>query len=214
MMFLQHNQLLSLFLLFTHGSFASSYSVQGLAVHKVPLLLSSSPDNVKYLLVFGFAASSILDLQSEDNFLATQVWPSARVAAMAILEHADPTWQVMELGCGPGLPSLSAAAKGCRVVATDLDTLALELVEAAANEQGLEVETQQFDLVRNTLDKSLLQRLDLVVSSDVFESEAVAKGAARVTQQCLEEGLRVWVFAQSDRAQREFYIEALQQQSM
>ena len=207
-MLLKDNQIFSLFLLFTRGSYGTSFSVRGLPVHKVPL------ENDKDLSVFGFAASSILDLRTEDNFLATQVWPSARVAAMAILEHADPTWDIMELGCGPGLPSLAAATKGCQVVATDLDRLALKLVEAAANEQNLEVETQQFDLVFNRIDKSLLERLDLIVLSDVFESEAVAKGAARLTKQCLEEGLRVWVFAQSDRAQRELYIAALQKQSI
>ena len=47
------------------------------------------------------------------------VWPSATVllALRAELELADRT--VLELGCGPGLPSLYAAERGARVLATD-----------------------------------------------------------------------------------------------
>jgi hypothetical protein len=50
---------------------------------------------------------------------------------------------------------------------------------------------------------------DLVILSDVFENEKVAMGAARVTIDCLKAGARVWAFAQSDRAQRQAYAEAL-----
>ena len=36
------------------------------------------------------------------NFLATQVWPSSRVASCIIERYVDPAWTVCELGCGPG----------------------------------------------------------------------------------------------------------------
>jgi hypothetical protein len=123
-----------------------------------------------------------------------------------------------ELGCGPGLPSLTAAAAfwaaGAagdgsldppdllprleRVVATDADPLALELVRAAAREQGVLgsiLTTQIFDLVRDTRDdgdddhraagKNDLPAADLYVLSDVFESAEVARGAARLTARVL-----------------------------
>lgn len=55
---------------------------------------------------------------------------------------------------------------------------------------------------------------DLYVLSDVFESAEVAKGAARLTLQLILQGETrdspgpfVWVFAQSDRAQRDVYLE-------
>lgn len=44
------------------------------------------------------------------NFLATQVWPSARAAATTIEKCSDPSWIICEFGCGPGLPSIVAAS--------------------------------------------------------------------------------------------------------
>ena len=148
------------------------------------------------------------------NFLATQVWPSARAAAAVIEQHSDPLWSVCEFGCGPGLPSIVAAATraatdigsaggGSRVIATDYDEFALRLVEAAAREQGLRsiVSTQIFDLTCT----QTLPEADLYVMSDVFECSKVAVGAAKQTLRALDSGKRAWIFAQSDRAQRETY---------
>lgn len=158
------------------------------------------------------------------NFLATQVWPSARAAASALVSHADPSWTVVELGCGPGLPSLAFAAvatrasSGGRAVATDLDPFALDLVRAAATAQNfgpLSLSAEVHDLLAQDRD---LPRGDLYVMSDVFEDGAVARGAALQTVRALRrqkrrvgtEGsedseARVWIFSQSDRAQREGY---------
>lgn len=151
------------------------------------------------------------------NFLATQVWPSSRIAASIIEQHMDQSWSVCELGCGPGLPSLTASKKGARVViATDVDECALEMVEAAAKEQGFLVDnrfrTQKFDLTsRQTSD---LPDVDLYILSDVFESGTVAEGAAFHIQSLLSKNnsnqrnkqRRVWVFAQS----KQTYDESLE----
>lgn len=176
------------------------------------------------------------------NFLATQVWPSSRIASKVIEKCIDPSWTICELGCGPGLPSLTAARAGAkRVIATDVDSLALELVQAAAIEQGLidndnggygldylrdvnrreqRLTTRKFDL---TSQENQLPRADLYILSDVFESTAVAEGAAwhiqtvfsqnrrllseNYCQQKKDRSLsRVWVFAQSDRAQRDSFL--------
>lgn len=141
------------------------------------------------------------------NFLATQVWPSARAAAVAIERHSDPSWNICEFGCGPALPSIVAAAtraRGARVIATDYDEFALQLVDAAAKEQGLAsiLSTQIHDL---TSDDNTLPDADCYVMSDVFECATVAHGAARQTMRALNLGKQVWVFAQSDRTQREIY---------
>ena len=228
-----------------------------------------------------FAVSSILDLPVQANFLATQVWPAARVAATTLedclVRRNPPPWlcrttnttststltpstttathrnttpfTICELGCGPGLPSLTAAAvvaaateasdltTNIRVIATDVDDFALELVQAAAKEQGLDriVTTHRFDLVHhddrrendnthttttkqhdtNTASAAAvgwLDEVDLFVMSDVFESTTVAKGAAKFTHRILTDGKqrRIWVFAQTDRVQREVYVQELQ----
>jgi len=152
------------------------------------------------------------------NFLATQVWPSSRIASTIIEQYLDPSWKVCELGCGPGLPSLTAAMKGSEVIATDLDECALEMVEAAAREQGFLIDqrfqTRQFDL---TSRQNVLPDADLYVMSDVFESSNVAESAAYHVQSVISKNSksqskrRVWVFAQSDRAQRETFLDVMRE---
>mmetsp|Transcript_59062 Transcript_59062/g.144523 ORF Transcript_59062/g.144523 Transcript_59062/m.144523 type:complete len:101 (-) Transcript_59062:1515-1817(-) len=55
--------------------------------------------------------------------------------------------------------------------------------------------------------------VDLWIMSDVFESKDIACGAAKLTNQILSRrgrsGPTVWVFAQSDRAQREIFLKEL-----
>ena len=122
-----------------------------------------------------------------------------------------------ELGCGPGLPSLVFAdmvsrdgrlLEQPRVFATDLDEFALRLVEQAAKDQNIALITQRFDLVQD--EPSTLPQADLYLMADVFESTNVAQGAARCTAHLLQNGASVWVFAQSDRVQREKYLQDLQ----
>lgn len=184
-------------------------SISGIAVHPVPLRRHNDPDAAS---VYSLAASNIQDVRG--NFLATQVWPSARTAALALERHllVPAETVVCEFGCGPGLPSLTAASLGaCHVYATDLDEFALELVEKAAEQQGLleSLTTRKFDLIHSYTDE--IPYADLYLMSDVFECNAVAEGAAKITAEILERGTAtVWVFAQSDRAQREMYLKELQ----
>jgi hypothetical protein len=189
-----------------------SRTIQGVSVHRTNLLNKpSSP--------YCFVVSSIGTLDSSCNFLATQVWPSARLASFEVMKYVAADWKICEFGCGPGLPSLIAASQGCSVLATDLDEFALDLVRTAAEEQGLDVQTLRFDLIADSCDdekraiKSIHERLgdtiDLIIFSDVFESTDVARGAAILTKHFLNQGSRVWAFAQSDRAQRVAFVEKL-----
>jgi len=210
--------------------------VSGVGVHKtyfrLPGKISQSPPFCYSADAFALPASGDEDDDEGDaqaplggsvspNFLATQVWPSARAAASAIEQSSDPSWTICEFGCGPGLPSIVAAAnraatgrdgddKASRasVIATDCDDFALQLVEAAARDQGLDsiLSTQIFDL---TCTESTLPEADLFVMSDVFECREVAVGAAKQTIRALDLGKRVWIFAQNDRAQRDLYWDHL-----
>jgi hypothetical protein len=175
-------------------------NVEGVPVFKVPQSKSSG----LYALAVSDPMHPIVT-----NFLATQVWPSARLAAQAIDKHLDPSWSLCEFGCGPGMPSLAAAAKGARVLSTDLDLLALKLVQQAAKEQGYPIETQPFDLLSSQL-SDLSFQANVYLFSDVFESAHVARGAARITHDALRlSNTKVWVCAQSDRAQRQVYLEEM-----
>ena len=196
-------------------------SLSDIPVRKVHLRSSDNdPDSPWCYIV-----SSSRAVGANKNFLATQVWPSSRVAARALVEHAavnESIHVVCELGCGPGLPSLALAAAYAstlrvkeegsgmptHVIATDIDPLALQLVEASAKEQNLRwhypvLSTQIFDLTS----EEKLPDADLYVLSDVFETNYIALGAAKHTVRALLNGKHVWVFAQSDRAQRDIYRE-------
>ena len=192
-------------------------------MHRVPLryLDTKSP----YTLAVSTASGTGLTSDDEQvsipyNFLATQVWPSSRTAAIVIekylsTQNVSKPVVICEFGCGPGLPSVTAALchENCYAIATDIDQLALELVGQAAMEQNVSsrVETLTFDLVLNAT-TSTIPHADIYIFSDVFESAMVAKGAAQITYRLLKENAssKIWVFAQSDRAQREFYLKEMQ----
>jgi hypothetical protein len=210
------------------------------AVHKVPLRYfitgdddDNNDDDNNNGVPFCLAASSIGDLQSTDNVLATQVWPSARVASYMLERYYNindacsrahqrdnnnnnnrkqPLFDccLCELGCGPGLPSLTAAKLGfSRVIATDIDELALELVKEAARLQKLDniIETQPYDLTSSVLPPAA----DLYLLSDVFETSHVALGAAKLVARLVrrQDSCCIWVFAQTDRVQREIFLNEL-----
>jgi Lysine methyltransferase len=196
----------------------STQSVQGLPVHRVLLRQSGTASVDDSSSPYCFAVSSMSDLPPSSNFLATQVWPSARVAARALetygLSLVNKQLTICELGCGPGLPSVTAASTlQCEVIATDIDDLALHLVAAAAAEQDIGdlVTTRKYDLIQAEWEAEWMDAVDLFVMSDVFESQDIAKGAARLTQRIMSDSQNstLWVFAQSDRAQREVYLNEL-----
>lgn len=208
-------------------------AVAGIAVHRVPLRHSDPASPYALAVTNGCDLPDTTIAPENDgalvrrsvNFLATQVWPSARTAALEIERYVQNNpatateLTVCEFGCGPGLPSLTAARLGAsRVYATDVDGLALELVRHAAIEQGVSdrLETRYIDLLQSGDDGDAgvdaIPLCDVYILSDVFENGAVAEGAARVTVALLHRQNipSVWVFAQSDRAQREIYLRELQ----
>jgi predicted nicotinamide N-methyase len=83
--------------------------------------------------------------------------------------------RVVELGCGLGLPSLVAARAGARVLATDTDPEALELLARNAEANGLRIETARVDWAEPD---ELIRRapFDLVLAADVlYERQSVAQ---------------------------------------
>lgn len=192
---------------------AYSLKVSGVAVHKT--FLRQNDHASPYCL----AVSNALELNQKPttNFLATQVWPSAREASYTVEKCIYSNWTVCEFGCGPGLPSITAAI-GCnakKVYATDIDSFALDLADEAYrlqnendnnDDNSAAFETRKIDLT--VLDTSLIPVADLYIFSDVFESSTVALGAARLSDYILKNmtGSKIWVFAQTDRVQREIYL--------
>ena len=199
--------------------------VRSLQISNVPVqksFLRRSDPLSPWCYTVSLDSSYVDGASSNNNFLASQVWPAARVASQIIEKHASPDWCICELGCGPALPSLTAATTkkkalqsgytktnvNTKVIATDLDSFALELVASAASEQNLPLSTKIFDLTWKKT--ALLPHADLYIMSDVFESSTVACGAAFHAYSAIKKGSYVWVFAQNDRAQREIFLNEIQ----
>ena len=100
----------------------------------------------------------------EDEFLPywAELWPAATALASALPERLDGV-RVVELGCGLGLPSLVAAARGAHVTALDWAAEAIALLHRNAERNGLDVEAAVHDW-REPLDRSF----DLALAADVL----------------------------------------------
>ncbi len=102
------------------------------------------------------------------------LWRSG-VALAKVLDREDLRGKrVVELGCGLGVPSITAARGGAEVIATDGDIDALSLVERNAEANGVELETAAVDWADPN---ELVERgpFDLVLACDVlYERPGVA----------------------------------------
>jgi predicted nicotinamide N-methyase len=90
-------------------------------------------------------AAELIDEQAfeTEEFLPywAELWPAGRVLAEALPASLRGRG-VLELGCGLGLPSLVAAARGARVLATDWAPEAIELVRVNAERNGISLEAR------------------------------------------------------------------------
>lgn len=103
-------------------------------------------------------------------------WASGRVLAQQILENPD--WVrnkvVMDVGAGSGVVAIAAALAGAKkVIASDLDPIALNAIAMNAELNGLSVDTSTFEIIG---DYSLYAGdIDLIVVADVlYESKNIA----------------------------------------
>jgi predicted nicotinamide N-methyase len=94
------------------------------------------------------------------------IWPSARVLARRISTLSGGGRRLLELGCGVGLVSLSAALAGFDVLATDYFAEACQMTAANAERNGIAgLRTRVVDW-RNF--PAELADFDFVVASDVL----------------------------------------------
>ena len=159
-------------------------------------------DGVNGLYVYAVAYGGGSDGVPHDA-LATQLWPSARIAA-GLLADAAPA-SMVEVGCGLALPSLAAARSGVSVLATDRDAVALDFVSAAAEDQKIDIATRVFDVEDAT---TALPPGDLVVLADVFVTDPVAEACAARCEEALRRGSDVLVVAAA-RSTRDAFLGAL-----
>jgi predicted nicotinamide N-methyase len=91
-----------------------------------------------------------------------EMWPSGIALAHAADTISSGT-RVLEIGCGLGLPALTAARAGADVLATDLSAAAIDLVRRSAALNDLVLRGE----VRSWSDPAL-QPVDLVLGADLL----------------------------------------------
>ena len=103
--------------------------------------------------------------------LSSCFWPAAAPLAELIAELAIQA-DFLEIGCGTGLLSLTAAMHGHSVLATDVSQTALEFTAAAAKAQSLSgVRTQIFDAMKLA---EPLPRAECLLLSDILVTDQLA----------------------------------------
>ena len=111
------------------------------------------------------APDALLDEEAfaDDEFLPywAELWPASLALVDALPEVAG--LRVVELGCGLGLPSLVAAARGAEATAVDWSEDAVALLRANAARNGLAVRAERRDW-REPWD----ERFDLALAADVL----------------------------------------------
>ena len=127
---------------------------------------------VELSLLRPVSPDALLDEEAfaRDEFLPywAELWPASTALAAALPAVAG--LRVVELGCGLGLPSLVAAARGAEVTATDWAAEAVELLRENAARNGLNVHAEVRDWREPWPD-----RFDLALAADVlYERRNVA----------------------------------------
>ena len=119
---------------------------------------------------------------ARDEFLPywAELWPAARALVEALPQRLDGV-RVVELGCGLGVPSLVAAARGAAVTATDWAEEAVSLLRANADRNGISLHARLYDW-RQAWPRPR-RRFDVALASDVlYERRNVEPLIARLAE--------------------------------
>jgi predicted nicotinamide N-methyase len=117
------------------------------------------------------SADELIDEErfADDEFMPywAELWPSGVELARAVAARELADLHVLELGCGLALPSLAAATRGARVLATDWAEDAIALLRENAERNSLKLDTA---LVRWTEPEPLVASApwDLVLGADLL----------------------------------------------
>jgi predicted nicotinamide N-methyase len=119
-----------------------------------------------------------------------ELWPASRLLAAIVLERPiPPETQVLELGCGLGLPGLAALARGCHVIFNDFDPTALRFVAESAQANGF----ARFDLAAFDWRGPTSVHADLVLGSDLLYEVGLVEPLANLLDQVLPRDGEAWL---------------------
>jgi predicted nicotinamide N-methyase len=125
--------------------------------------------------------------EKAENPYGGRLWPTALGIAQFLLESntINTSTKILELGCGTGLPSLMAASLGATVVATDISTVVLQLLQdgwKGCHPRKGSLVTQVFDVTDYSVP---LPDADIVIASAVlYEADLAEALGRRVVEAC------------------------------
>ncbi len=129
--------------------------------------------------------------QQDIPYWAT-VWPAALLTAEYLAHEPDIVRgkSVLDLGCGCGVVAIAAAKAGAaRVLANDIDPLAVWMTERNARANAEELETESGDLLR----APPLPEWDVILVADLFYDKTAAEAMLLWLQAARENGSRVLI---------------------
>ena len=121
---------------------------------------------------------------ARDEFMPywAELWPAGLALAQALPERLDGV-RVVELGCGLGVPTLVAAARGAHVTAVDWAADAIELLRENAVRNGIELDARRTDW------REFQGDFDLALAADVLYEARNVEPLARLLPQLAPEAL-------------------------
>lgn len=140
--------------------------------------------------------------------LSSCFWPAATALASLISRWRWDGQRCLELGCGTGLCSLTAATMGAAsVMATDVSLVSLQLTQAAAADQRLNVSVAEFDVLSN----AALITADVLILSDLFVTEDLARAHARRVHEAMCAGFETILVVDPGRSTRAVFTSRLEE---
>ena len=119
-------------------------------------------------------------------------WPAATVLARHILKHkhlvAGKT--VLDLGCGGGVAGIAAAQAGAgRIIANDIDPVALEIARRNAAANTVSLEPCPFDLT----EKQAAIMVDIILVADMFYHRTASAALVAFLKQAQKKGADILI---------------------
>ena len=169
-------------------------------------------DHATYRLAHPVSADDLID---EDDFdrderlpYWAELWPSALALSRHLSKRDLAATRAIELGCGVGLPTIVALARGATVLATDHYEAALDFTAHNAR-TNLNLEPDMTLLDWRTPDIEHLGNFDLVLAADVLYERKNAAALADLVPRLLAPGGEA-LFADPRRDEAPVFLVAME----